>query len=162
MQYGISSPPIPYPKNAKNRIRHLTLFYSLPYCNRLCSHLYITSLASDQVKQMQKFPTATMRRSYTHYFSITDIWCVIMLYFLQTAVSRENLYKSIGRCPPVHIFNKVVVAYFHVPWWRHQMETFSALLVICAGNSPVPGEFPAQRPVTRSFDVFLICTQTVE
>ena len=38
--------------------------------------------------------------------------------------------------------------------WRHQMETFSALLPICPGNSPVPGEFPAQRPVTRSFDVF--------
>ena len=34
------------------------------------------------------------------------------------------------------------------------METFSALLAICAGNSPVPGEFPAQKPVTRSFDVF--------
>ena len=30
----------------------------------------------------------------------------------------------------------------------------SALLAICAGNSPVPGEFPAQRPMTRSFDVF--------
>ena len=26
--------------------------------------------------------------------------------------------------------------------------------VICAGNLPVPGEFPLQRPVTRSFDVF--------
>ena len=39
-------------------------------------------------------------------------------------------------------------------WWRHQMETFSALLVICAGNLLVIGEFPAQRPVTRSFDVF--------
>ena len=39
-------------------------------------------------------------------------------------------------------------------WWRHQMETLSALLAICPGNSPVPGEFPAQRPVTRSFDVF--------
>ena len=39
-------------------------------------------------------------------------------------------------------------------WWRHQMETFSALLVICAGNSPVPGEFPTQRPVTRGFHVF--------
>ena len=35
------------------------------------------------------------------------------------------------------------------------METFSALLAICAGNSPVPGEFPTQRQVTRSFDVFL-------
>ena len=34
------------------------------------------------------------------------------------------------------------------------METFSALLAICAGNSPVIGEFPAQRPVMRSFDVF--------
>ena len=39
-------------------------------------------------------------------------------------------------------------------WWRHQLETFSALLAISAGNSPVPGEFPAQRPVTRSCDVF--------
>ena len=39
-------------------------------------------------------------------------------------------------------------------WWRHQMETFSALLTLCAGNSPVTGEFPPQRPVTRSFDVF--------
>ena len=39
-------------------------------------------------------------------------------------------------------------------WWRHQMETFSALLAFCAGNSPVTGEFPAQRPVPRSFDVF--------
>ena len=39
-------------------------------------------------------------------------------------------------------------------WWRHQMKTFSALLAICAGNSPVTGEFPGQRPVTRSFDVF--------
>ena len=34
------------------------------------------------------------------------------------------------------------------------METFSALLAICAGNSPVTGEFPSQRPVTRSFDDF--------
>ena len=34
------------------------------------------------------------------------------------------------------------------------METFSALLAPCAGNSPVAGEFLAQRPVTRSFDIF--------
>ena len=27
-------------------------------------------------------------------------------------------------------------------WWRHQMETFSALLAICAGNSPVPVNSP--------------------
>ena len=34
------------------------------------------------------------------------------------------------------------------------METLSALQALCAGNSPVAGEFPARRPVTRSFDVF--------
>ena len=34
------------------------------------------------------------------------------------------------------------------------MGTFSALLPFCVGNSPVTGEFPSQRPVTRSFDVF--------
>ena len=38
--------------------------------------------------------------------------------------------------------------------WRHQMETFSVLLALCAGNSPVTGKFPTQKPVTRSFDVF--------
>ena len=27
-------------------------------------------------------------------------------------------------------------------------------MVICTGKSPVPSEFPTQRPVTRSFDVF--------
>ena len=42
----------------------------------------------------------------------------------------------------------------HYAWWRHQMETFSALLALCAENSPVAGEFPAQRPMTQSFDVF--------
>ena len=43
-----------------------------------------------------------------------------------------------------------------MPWWRHQMETFSALLALCAGNSPVTGEFPSQRPVRRSFlEVFI-------
>ena len=43
-------------------------------------------------------------------------------------------------------------------WWRDQMETFYALLALCAANSPVTGDFPSQKPVTRSFDVFcLIC-----
>ena len=40
-----------------------------------------------------------------------------------------------------------------IPWWRYQMETFSMLLALCAGNSPGTGEFPLQRPVTPSFDV---------
>ena len=38
--------------------------------------------------------------------------------------------------------------------WRHQMETFSASLAFCGRNSPITGELPSQRPVTRNFDVF--------
>ena len=34
------------------------------------------------------------------------------------------------------------------------MKVFSVLLALCAGNSPVTGEFPAQGPVAQSFDVF--------
>ena len=46
-------------------------------------------------------------------------------------------------------------SYIHM--MRHQTETFSALLVNCVGNSQVKAEFPSQRPVTRNFDVSLIC-----
>ena len=45
------------------------------------------------------------------------------------------------------------IVMFH-SWWRHDLHTFSALLVFCMGNSPVTGGFLPQRPVTRSFDVF--------
>ena len=39
-------------------------------------------------------------------------------------------------------------------WWRQQMEIFSALLGLCADDSPVTCEFPSQRPVTRTFGAF--------
>ena len=61
--------------------------------------------------------------------------------------------KNAGHTNTCIIINgKVYITSFS--WWRHHMETFSALLAVCAGNSPVPGEFPSQRPVTQSFDVF--------
>ena len=64
----------------------------------------------------------------------------------------------------VQLSDQPVVNTYYEEHWTHQMETFSALMAICAGNSPVTGEFPAQRPVTRIFDVFfdLRLEQTVE
>ena len=55
-------------------------------------------------------------------------------------------------CSNAFFLNEIV--WFFDSWWLHQMEAFSALLAICAGDSPVTCEFPAQRPVTRSFDAF--------
>ena len=62
--------------------------------------------------------------------------------------STDNFLIIRGAMCMVHLLRYLIT------WWRHQMETFSALLALCVGNSPVPGDFPAQRPVTRSFDVF--------
>ena len=67
------------------------------------------------------------------------------VWFIDVEMAKDVEIIPLGRQRPT---------YLHSPWWRHQMETFSALLAICAGNSPVIGEFPTQRPVTRSSDVF--------
>ena len=47
-----------------------------------------------------------------------------------------------------------VALMWHRNMMTSKMEAFSALLALCAWNSAVTGEFPTQRPVTRSFDVF--------
>ena len=74
-----------------------------------------------------------------------------MFHVLRPWVS--TCYQPLTEClePVVHIsYPELLNGY---AWWRHQMETFPALLALCAGNSPVTGEFPAQRAVTWSFDV---------
>ena len=71
------------------------------------------------------------------------------IYIFQVPRRKQLIYVKLW-CH-VTLFNKAGV--WKIPWWRHQMEIFSALLAICAGNSPITGEFPAQRPVSRSFDV---------
>ena len=45
---------------------------------------------------------------------------------------------------------------FSITWWRHQMETFSALLALCEGIPSVTGGFPSQRQVMFA----LICAWT--
>ena len=47
-----------------------------------------------------------------------------------------------------------VMAHDDVIIWKHFPALALLWLAFCAGNSPVTGEFPAQRPVMRSFHVF--------
>ena len=54
----------------------------------------------------------------------------------------------------VSVFGRSFIIEINKSWWRHQMETFSALLALCKGNPSVTGGFLSQRPVTWSFDVF--------
>ena len=81
---------------------------------------------------------------------IWDVIGVIMmsLYIMSTLKMWSSISALImySKCLKKPDFSKVL--------WCHQMETFSALLALCAGNSLVTSEFPSQRPVTQSFDAF--------
>ena len=59
---------------------------------------------------------------------------------------RRTRYWRVSYSAPCHSVRE--------SWWRHRMETFSALLVLCAGNSLVTDEFQSQRPVMWSFGDF--------
>ena len=66
--------------------------------------------------------------------------------------NRPNFLQNIyNQHPFSHFWSWDMVC---LSWWCHQMEIFSVLLALCAGNSLVTDEFPSQRPVTWSFDVF--------
>ena len=70
-------------------------------------------------------------------------------------IDSTNIYvNELHSLPPLYLHQPGDNCFTLFTWWRHQMETFSALLALCAGNSPVTGEFPSQRPVTWCFDVF--------
>ena len=77
--------------------------------------------------------------------------------FPQENEFEEVICKKFGNIVLASICKVTLMTYcfyYFRSWWRHQMEPFFALLAICAGNSQVSCEFPTQRPVTRSFDVF--------
>ena len=67
---------------------------------------------------------------------------------------REIYCEFIPKILKSSLMNSCIFSNSFSKWWRHQMEAFFAWLALCVGNRPVTGEFPTQRPVTQSFDVF--------
>ena len=65
----------------------------------------------------------------------------------------QNSLRNVGTC--MHATS--VTQTRNLSWWRHQMETFSALLAICAGNSPVNSPHKGQWRWALMFS--LICTR---
>ena len=97
-----------------------------------------------------KFPSDNNARNITHYYEFSD------------AVLRHAIRKLTG-------MNEKTQSYIFtlVPGSQRTLqitvkncmmtssnENISALLTRCAMNSPIPCEFPSQRPVTRNFDIF--------
>ena len=71
-------------------------------------------------------------------------WCILRVHRADTTRSTSHprcLYswyqpwRDHPQTAPSHLHMKT---HDTLSWWRHQMATFSALLALCAGNSPVP------------------------
>ena len=56
------------------------------------------------------------------------------MWYLSFFISRSTWFIASPGC--INISN-IASTFLETTWWRHQMETFSELLAICAGNSPV-------------------------
>ena len=80
------------------------------------------------------------------------VWAILPRPISPAIGQKRSGHCVLSKCKDMNKITAILRRHF--PWWRHQMETFSALRAFCAGKSPVTGEFPTQRPVTRSFDVF--------
>ena len=101
---------------------------------------------------MQKYPSASRK--------ITSNCFMLNIQPVNTGLESGDSITLIclhTNWPKAFILHGKNVCVHRHTWWGHQMETFSVLLAICAGNSPVPVNSPHKRPVTRSFDVSLIC-----
>ena len=97
-----------------------------------------------------------------HYFADSFIWSIMFCDLLPLIGVKHNIYKSRGPFQKLYKTSyrkqnlentKSMLTFDHddVIKWKH----FPRYWPFVAGNSPVLGEFPTQRPVTRSFDVFL-------
>ena len=106
------------------------------------NHTYAVFGVISNVRHMPKYDVVPQYHCYTQPHFEYGIW----------GYGRKYLRIPFQKPKITYIHWKM---WFFYTWWRHQMETFFALLAFCAGNSLVTVEFPAQRHVTRSFDVFL-------
>ena len=116
-----------------------SLFFSL-FDNARCIHQakYQTIIYNSQVSRPRHGPgcsTVSALRTYTdlrsqEYFGVLCRSCYISWNLFRLILFGQLMTKH----EKVHLKLLELMA-----WWRHQMETFSALLAICAGNSPVTG-----------------------
>ena len=82
------------------------------------------------------------------YEQLWQIYILCLIIILKSEVWTITHYLGLGHETIV----SAVCLYIFL--WRHQVETFSALLALCHGNPPVTDGFPSQGPMRRSVDVF--------
>ena len=122
----------------------------------LHQHASLDEVSFDKISTYFKILPLEHQLSYINTPYAGTLTCTYMHYTnlllnLDGALSKGNKVS----CFPLAMSVSKSIWKLIKTWWRHQIETLSALLALWAGNSPVTGEFPWQRPVTQSFDGFI-------
>ena len=98
-----------------------------------------------------EFAFVALNQQYSSFMHCFNMLTVVLGWQKHTGRQKHHRLK-----PVKHQFDRYLGFHWRsyvIPpslWWCQQMETFSALLFLCEGNSPVP----SQRLVTGSSDVF--------
>ena len=150
-----------------------TIFWNVFFIKYICICIqnvcsYVSSIIFDEPliylhKNKASFPTSIHSRYWTLLFQ--SILCLTK-YPSACLSACVSVYYSVD--PSLHAVHCCVITHACLPWsdiwWapgHHQYmmtssngNIFRVTGPLFAGNSPVPGEFPVQMPVTRSFDIF--------
>ena len=87
----------------------------------------------------------------------------ILLHLLLRSSTIAGRWQFKQELDPCNFVNQIIHHFTHhtiytEPWWRHRMETFSALLALCAGNSRSPVNSPHKGQWHRALMFSLICS----
>ena len=121
----------------------------------------------DQKKMISNMETHQCQRHHPQSLILNgDMFCSVSYVskYLFTEYISINIHPFHRLCSVVggrNFPHKVASVALHKSytesWWRHQMETFSALLPLYVGNSPVAGEFPRKGQRRGALMLSLIC-----
>ena len=113
----------------------------------ICHDYVLRTFANKQ--SMVLIPQGVQTLSFTH------VNIINYSYIVRHLIERQMCLNSIAMliysffslfkesCKIIIISNNYACGcWYDETWWRHHMETFSALLAFCTWNSPVTGEFP--------------------
>ena len=84
-------------------------------------------------------------------------FCFHILYRNTTKFCKSSTFDEMFELAKDTLDPTVFRPTSELEWWRHQMETFSALLALCAGNSPVPVNSPHKGQWRGALMFSLIC-----
>ena len=70
---------------------------------------------------------------------------------------HERDGRALGQCSQSFYFAHMTEMWQVISKWLHQMERFSALLALCAGNSPIPVNSPHKGQWRGALMFSLIC-----